>query len=58
MLSLPAAALAQASGRTPPADPASPVAERADATVALPFADERSVAQTRFATAALTLLRE
>ena len=40
------------------ADGASPVAERAGGTLALPFADERSVAQTRFATAALTLLRE
>lgn len=34
------------------------VDEAADATVVLPFADERSVVQTRFATSALTLLRE
>jgi fructoselysine-6-P-deglycase FrlB-like protein len=40
------------------ADESTPVAGGADATVALPFADERSVVQTRFATAALTLLRE
>src|SRR4051812_21749230 len=35
-----------------------PVPAAADATVALPFADERSVVQTRFATTALALLRE
>ncbi len=35
----------------------SPAAGLADETVALPFADERSVVQTRFATSALTLLR-
>ena len=35
-----------------------PAAERADGVIALPFADEQSVVQTRFATAALTLLRE
>jgi CRISPR-associated protein Cas5a/b/c len=35
----------------------SPVAAAAVRTVALPFADERSVVQTRFATAALVLLR-
>jgi len=35
-----------------------PVDEAADATLALAFADERSVVQTRFATSALTLLRE
>jgi len=35
----------------------SPAAASADLTVELPFADERSVVQTRFATAALTLLR-
>ncbi|MGD8169479.1 SIS domain-containing protein [Herbiconiux sp. P16] len=35
----------------------SPAALHADETVALPFADERSVVQTRFATSALTLLR-
>lgn len=40
------------------ADADTPAAERADAVIALPFADEASVAQTRFATAALTLLRE
>jgi fructoselysine-6-P-deglycase FrlB-like protein len=38
-------------------DPASPAAELADAAVPLPFADERSVVQTRFATTALALLR-
>nr|WP_030901865.1 SIS domain-containing protein [Streptomyces sp. NRRL F-5126] len=38
-------------------DTASPMAQAADAVVALPFADERSVVQTRFATTALTLLR-
>jgi fructoselysine-6-P-deglycase FrlB-like protein len=37
--------------------PDTPVAEAADAVVALPFADERSVVQTRFATTALILLR-
>jgi fructoselysine-6-P-deglycase FrlB-like protein len=37
--------------------PASPVTAAAGSTVALPFADERSVVQTRFATAALVLLR-
>ncbi|GAB3156823.1 SIS domain-containing protein [Micromonospora sonneratiae] len=35
----------------------SPAAHRADQTVAMPFADERSVVQTRFATSALALLR-
>jgi fructoselysine-6-P-deglycase FrlB-like protein len=40
------------------ADGATPVAEAADDAIALPFADERSVVQTRFATSALTLLRE
>jgi fructoselysine-6-P-deglycase FrlB-like protein len=35
-----------------------PVADAADATIVLDFADERSVVQTRFATSALTLLRE
>jgi fructoselysine-6-P-deglycase FrlB-like protein len=39
------------------ADPATPVSEAADAVVALAFADEKSVVQTRFATAALVLLR-
>jgi fructoselysine-6-P-deglycase FrlB-like protein len=36
--------------------PESPLARAAGETVALPFADERSVVQTRFATAALVLL--
>jgi fructoselysine-6-P-deglycase FrlB-like protein len=35
-----------------------PVDAAADATIVLDFADERSVVQTRFATSALTLLRE
>ena len=39
------------------ADPATPVMEAADQVVVLDFADERSVAQTRFATTALALLR-
>ncbi|MFD5544839.1 SIS domain-containing protein [Streptomyces sp. NPDC127079] len=39
------------------ADPDTPVAEAADDIVALDFADERSVVQTRFATSALTLVR-
>jgi fructoselysine-6-P-deglycase FrlB-like protein len=39
------------------ADPGSPVATAADAVVALDFADERSVVQTRFATSELALLR-
>jgi fructoselysine-6-P-deglycase FrlB-like protein len=38
-------------------DPDTPAAEVSDRTVALPFADELSVVQTRFATAALALLR-
>ncbi|AEB47562.1 MULTISPECIES: SIS domain-containing protein [Micromonospora] len=38
-------------------DPASPAVSLADAAVPLPFADERSVVQTRFATTALALLR-
>ncbi len=38
-------------------DPASPGASAADDVVVMPFADEQSVVQTRFATAALTLLR-
>ncbi|PZE69794.1 SIS domain-containing protein [Curtobacterium sp. MCBD17_021] len=37
--------------------PDSPAAADADDVVALPFADERSVVQTRFATTALALLR-
>ena len=40
------------------ADESTPVAARADDVIALPFADEQSVVQTRFATGALTLLRE
>ncbi|MFB9239814.1 SIS domain-containing protein [Plantactinospora siamensis] len=48
-------------GRTPVtllvADPAAPAAELATATIALEFADERSVLQTRFATSVLALLR-
>lgn len=38
--------------------PDGPAAERADDVIDLSFADERSVVQTRFATTALTLLRE
>ncbi|UNO43063.1 sugar isomerase [Streptomyces sp. MST-110588] len=38
-------------------DPDTPATELSDDTVTLPFADERSVVQTRFATTALTLLR-
>lgn len=38
-------------------DPASPAAGIATHTVPLPFADERSVVQTRFATSTLALLR-
>ncbi|CAM5549946.1 SIS domain-containing protein OS=Streptomyces rimosus subsp. rimosus (strain ATCC / DSM 40260/ JCM 4667 / NRRL 2234) OX=1265868 GN=SRIM_034555 PE=4 SV=1 [Streptomyces rimosus subsp. rimosus] len=38
-------------------DPDTPATELSDATVPLPFADERSVVQTRFATTALALLR-
>ncbi|GAA1790428.1 SIS domain-containing protein [Planosporangium flavigriseum] len=37
--------------------PDGPVGAAADDVIALPFADERSVVQTRFATTALTLLR-
>jgi len=39
------------------ADPRSPAAQRASDPVPLPFADERSVVQTRFATTVLALLR-
>jgi fructoselysine-6-P-deglycase FrlB-like protein len=39
------------------ADPATPISEAAGTVVALPFADEESVVQTRFATSALLLLR-
>ena len=38
-------------------DPGTAIADSADALVALAFADERSVVQTRFATTALALLR-
>jgi fructoselysine-6-P-deglycase FrlB-like protein len=38
--------------------PQTPVDDAADATIVLDFADEESVVQTRFATSALTLLRE
>ncbi|MEU3193959.1 sugar isomerase [Streptomyces sp. NPDC006992] len=38
-------------------DPDTPATALSDETVALPFADEKSVVQTRFATSALTLLR-
>lgn len=38
-------------------DPTSPLAELVDDAVLLPFADEQSVVQTRFATTALTLFR-
>ncbi len=38
-------------------DPGSPLVDLVDDVVALPFADERSVVQTRFATGALALLR-
>ncbi|MCT2585154.1 SIS domain-containing protein [Actinophytocola gossypii] len=55
------AALAKVPAGTPTvaitADPATPVSDAAGAVVALDFADERSVVQTRFATCALVLLR-
>ncbi|MGL3148882.1 SIS domain-containing protein [Microbacterium sp. A82] len=38
-------------------DPTSPLASMVDGAVLLPFADEQSVVQTRFATTALTLMR-
>ncbi|MDM4721092.1 sugar isomerase [Micromonospora sp. WMMA1363] len=38
-------------------DPVAPAVALADATVPLPFADERAVVQSRFATTALALLR-
>ncbi|WP_417555754.1 SIS domain-containing protein [Microbacterium sp.] len=48
-------------GRTPViavlGDDSSPLVDLADAVIALPFADEQSVVQTRFATTALTLFR-
>lgn len=54
-------ALAALRGRIPTVgitgDPATPIAHAVDALVALDFADERSVVQTRFATSALALLR-
>jgi len=53
--------LAGAAGRIPTvvltAVAQSPVARAADRSLALPFADERSVVQTRFATSVLVLLR-
>jgi fructoselysine-6-P-deglycase FrlB-like protein len=39
------------------ADPGSPVAELAETSIVLDFADERSVVQTRFATSTLALFR-
>ena len=39
------------------ADPAGPIARAATVTLALPFADERAVVQTRFATTVLALMR-
>lgn len=39
------------------ADPATPISDAAGSLIALDFADERSVVQTRFATTALVLLR-
>lgn len=54
------AALARVSGASTvalTADPATPVATAAGSVVALDFADERSVVQTRFATTALVVLR-
>jgi fructoselysine-6-P-deglycase FrlB-like protein len=39
------------------ADPSSPINKAVDTAIALGFADERSVVQTRFATTALALLR-
>ncbi|WP_298863757.1 SIS domain-containing protein [uncultured Microbacterium sp.] len=48
-------------GRTPIiavlGDDSSPLVDLADTVIALPFADEQSVVQTRFATTALTLFR-
>jgi CRISPR-associated protein Cas5a/b/c len=55
------AALARVPAGTPTvaitADPATPVSDAAAEVIALDFADERSVVQTRFATTALVLLR-
>jgi fructoselysine-6-P-deglycase FrlB-like protein len=39
------------------ADPATPISDAAGTVIALDFADEKSVVQTRFATSALVLLR-
>jgi fructoselysine-6-P-deglycase FrlB-like protein len=53
--------LEQVRGQTPTVaiigDPGAPMTGLADQVVALPFADEQSVVQTRFATTALILLR-
>lgn len=53
--------LGQMRGQTPTVaiigDPGTPMAGLADQVVALPFADEQSVVQTRFATTTLVLLR-
>ncbi|MEH1015261.1 sugar isomerase [Micromonospora sp. CPCC 206060] len=53
--------LAAVRGRTPTTvivgDPGSPAVALATAAVPMPFADERSVVQTRFATSTLALLR-
>ena len=53
------AALSRASAPTVvlTASPSTPVASVAGTVISLPFADERSVVQTRFATAVLVLLR-
>src|SRR5712691_11964717 len=52
--------LDQLGGRQPTvaitADPRTPIASAADAIIALDFADEQSVVQTRFATSELALL--
>ncbi|MGH8894099.1 MAG: SIS domain-containing protein [Actinomycetes bacterium] len=54
-------ALDEVRGRLPTvaitADPSTPIQEHADELVALEFADEQSVVQTRFATTTLALLR-
>ena len=53
--------LSRVRGRVPSVaiigDPGTPMAGAADAVLPLPFADERSVVQTRFATTTLILLR-
>lgn len=55
------AALSRVGAGTPTvavtADPATPISSAAASVIALDFADERSVVQTRFATTALVLLR-